>query len=142
MKLVSSQLYVFWHSKMVAGPCNLKVYLPSTAIRTRGYVNNARNLPTSRSQRTQGRNIPVQGNPSLRYTFFSPPIVDFVLYVCATTIFLVRFLRIHPVQSVINNPTQLSEEDFPTSFTPNRYCHNFTFVWCSQMEAGPCILIC
>jgi len=48
----------------------LRFYLPSTAIRTRGYVNNARNLPTSRSQRTQGRNIPVQGNPSLRYVFF------------------------------------------------------------------------
>ncbi len=45
----------------------LRFYLPSTAIRTRGYVNNARNLPISRTQRTQGRNIPVQGNPSLRH---------------------------------------------------------------------------
>ncbi len=27
--------------------------------------------------------------------------------------FLVRFFRIHPVQSVINNPTQLSGRGFP-----------------------------
>ncbi len=39
----------------------------NTESRTRGYVNNSRNLPTSRTQRTQGRNIPVQGNPSLRH---------------------------------------------------------------------------
>ena len=31
--------------------------------RTRGYVNNFRNLPTSRTQRTQGRNIPFGGTP-------------------------------------------------------------------------------
>ncbi len=51
----------------------LVVYFPwngysakNTESRTRGYVNNSRHLPTSRTQRTQGRNIPVQGNPSLR----------------------------------------------------------------------------
>ncbi len=43
------------------------LFCQNTEIRTRGYVNNSRNLPTSRTQRTQGRNIPVQGNPSLRY---------------------------------------------------------------------------
>ena len=42
------------------------LFCKNTEIRTRGYVNNSRNLPTSRTQRTQGRNIPVQGNPSLR----------------------------------------------------------------------------
>ncbi len=86
----------------------LRFYLPSTESRTRGYVNNARNLPTSRTQRTQGRNIPVQGNPSLRYTFF--------LHCCAKHIFIVRFLRIHPVQNIINSPTQLSGRGFPYTF--------------------------
>ncbi len=42
------------------------LFCKHTEICTRGYVNNSRNLPTSRTQRTQGRNIPVQGNPSLR----------------------------------------------------------------------------
>ena len=35
---------------------------------------------------------------------------------CATTIFLVRFLRIRPVQSVVNSPTQLSGRGFPRIF--------------------------
>ncbi len=39
----------------------------NTESRTHGYVNNSRNLPTSRTQRTQGRNNSVQGNPSLRH---------------------------------------------------------------------------
>ena len=47
------------------------LFCKNTEIRTRGYVNNSRNLPTSRTQRTQGRNIPVQGNPSLRYVSFN-----------------------------------------------------------------------
>ena len=41
-------------------------FCKNTESRTRGYVNNSRNLPTSRTQRTQGRNNSVQGNPSLR----------------------------------------------------------------------------
>ncbi len=40
----------------------------------------------------------------------------FFLYVCATTNCLVRFLRVHPVQSVINSPTQLSGRGFPGIF--------------------------
>ncbi len=49
-----------WHETIL--------FCKNSESRTRGYVNNSRNLPTSRTQRTQGRNIPVQGNPSLRYT--------------------------------------------------------------------------
>ena len=35
---------------------------------------------------------------------------------CANTFFLVRALRIHPVQSVVDNPTQLSGRGFPCIF--------------------------
>ncbi len=38
-------------------------FCKNTESRTRGYVNNSRNLPTSRTQRTQGRNIPFEGTP-------------------------------------------------------------------------------
>ncbi len=44
-------------------------HLPNEICPTKDF---SRNLPTSQTQRTQGRNIPVQGNPSLRYTDFSP----------------------------------------------------------------------
>ncbi len=37
-------------------------------------------------------------------------------HVCATINFLTRFLRIHPVQSVVNNITQLSGRGFPCIF--------------------------
>ena len=36
--------------------------------------------------------------------------------VAEQTIFIVRFLRIHPVQSVVNDPTQLSGRGFPRIF--------------------------
>ena len=39
------------------------LFCKNTEIRTRGYVNNSRNLPTSRTKRTQGRNIPFEGTP-------------------------------------------------------------------------------
>ena len=39
------------------------LFCKNTESRTRGYVNNSRNLPTSRTQRTQGRNIPFEGTP-------------------------------------------------------------------------------
>ena len=39
------------------------LFCKNTESRTRGYVNNSRNLPTSRTQRTQGRNIPFGGTP-------------------------------------------------------------------------------
>ncbi len=41
----------------------LRLFCKNTESRTRGYVNNSRNLPTSRTQRTQGRNIPFEGTP-------------------------------------------------------------------------------
>ena len=40
---------------------------------------------------------------------------DFLCF-CATPLLLVRFLRIHPVQSVVNSPTQLSGRGFPCIF--------------------------
>ena len=39
------------------------LFCKNTERRTRRYVNNSRNLPTSRTQRTQGRNIPFGGTP-------------------------------------------------------------------------------
>ena len=39
-----------------------------------------------------------------------------VWHFCRKTIFIMRFLRIHPVQNVINNPTQLSGRGFPRIF--------------------------
>ena len=49
--------------------------------------------------------------------YVSPPwFLCVFLYVCATNNCLVRFLRVHPVQSVINSPTQLSGRGFPHIF--------------------------
>ena len=45
---------------------------------------------------------------------FSPIVVFWRC--CTTTVFLVRFFRIHPVQSVANNVTQLSGRGFPCIF--------------------------
>ncbi len=42
--------------------------------------------------------------------------ISFFLYFCAKHILLLRFLRIHPVQSVVNSPTQLSGRGFPHIF--------------------------
>ncbi len=38
-------------------------FCKNTERRTRQYVNNSRNLPTSRTQRMHGRNIPFEGTP-------------------------------------------------------------------------------
>ena len=54
-----------------------------------------------------------------KYIRFFPPIFVFGHF-CRKTNFLVRFLRIHPVQSAINNPTQLSGRGFPRIFHMNR----------------------
>ncbi len=43
------------------------------------------------------------------------PFFDFWQF-CGEEQFLVRFLRIHPVQSVVNNTTQLSGRGFPCIF--------------------------
>ncbi len=61
--------------------------------------------------------------------------------------FLLRFLRIHSVQSVINNPAQLSGRGFPNIFYMNLVLSQMSFpiyfiynrfyvLWCSQMDAG------
>ncbi len=44
------------------------LFCKNTESRTRGYVNNSRNLPTSRTKRTQGRNIPFEGTPHSDFT--------------------------------------------------------------------------
>ncbi len=53
-------------------------------------------------------------------------------------LFLVRVLRIDSVQSVINNPTQLSGIVIPCIFYVQLFVINLCFCLCSQMEAGPC----
>ena len=55
--------HAFFFEKCVPLLHETILFCKNTESRTRGYVNNSRNLPTSRTQRTQGRNIPVQGNP-------------------------------------------------------------------------------
>ncbi len=59
------------------------------------------------------------------------------LHVCAKTIFLVRALRIHPVQSVINNITQLYGRGFPCIFNLKLFLSQLYVFLCSQMEAAP-----
>ena len=46
---------------------------------------------------------------------FQNGILDFLRF-CGKTNFIKRFLRIHPVQSVVNSPTQLSGRGFPCIF--------------------------
>ncbi len=76
--------------------------------------------------------------PSLRYSAcFS--IFGFVCF-CATTIFLVRCLRIHPVQTVVNNPTQLSGRGIRYIFYMQIFLSQLYALWYSKMEVGPCNL--
>ena len=44
------------------------------------------------------------------------------------------FLKVHSVQSVINNITQLSGRGFPCIFILNYLCRNFTYLSCFKME--------
>ncbi len=60
--------------------------------------------------RTRERLIGSKGGIRIFHFFF-----DF-LCVCRTTNFILRFLRIHPVQNVANNPTQLSGRGFARIF--------------------------
>ena len=55
--------------------------------------------------------------------------------------FLVRFLRIHPVQNVIHSPTQLSGRGFPCIFYIKLIVSQLEVCLCSQMKAGSCIFI-
>ncbi len=49
-----------------------------------------------------------------------------------------RFLRIRPVQKVINNPTQLSGRGFPRIFHMESFSSQLYVFWYSQIEAEPC----
>ena len=59
---------------------------------------------------------------------------------CATTMFLVRLLRIGPVQSVVNSPTQLSGRGFPHIFYMKIFVSQHYVFWYSKLEVGPCNL--
>ncbi len=59
---------------------------------------------------------------------------------CRKTIFLERFLRIHPVQSVANSQTQLSGRGFPRIFHMKLVLSQLYVFWYSKMEVGPCNL--
>ncbi len=51
--------------------------------------------------------------------------------------FIMRFLRIHAVQSVINNPTQLSGRGFPRIFHMNLFLSQlYIFVGTSKWKPG------
>ncbi len=55
-------------------------------------------------------------------------------FVCAKLIFLVRVLWVHPVKSVINNPTPLSGRGFP-HICYMKLCLSQLYVFsCSKME--------
>ena len=49
-----------------------------------------------------------------------------------------RFLRIHPVQKVINNPTQLSGRGFPRIFHMELFSSQLYVFWYFKIEAEPC----
>ena len=51
-----------------------------------------------------------------------------------------RFLRIHPVQKVIDNPTQLSGRGFPRIFHMELVLSQLYVFLVLQMEVGPCNL--
>ncbi len=59
---------------------------------------------------------------------------------CRTTICILRFFRIRPVQSVVNSPTQLSGRGFPRIFHMKLVLSQHHVFWYSKMEAGPCNL--
>ncbi len=68
-----------------------------------------------------------------------PNVLFFVLNICcANTICLVRLLRIHPVQSVVNKQTQLSGRGIPCICY--MICVAILHFWYSEMEVGPCML--
>ncbi len=51
---------------------------------------------------------------------------------------LVRLLRIHPVQSVVNNITQLSGRGFPHIFHMKLFVSQLYVFWYFKIEAEPC----
>ncbi len=67
------------------------------------------------------------------------PILFFVMFT-QNLFFLVRFLRIRPVQSVINNPTQLSGRGFPHIFHMKLVLSQLYVFLYSKLKVGPCNL--
>ncbi len=57
---------------------------------------------------------------------------------CRKTIFILCFVRIRPVQSVVNSPTQLSGRGFPRIFHMKLVLSQLYVFCCSKMEVGPC----
>ena len=51
-----------------------------------------------------------------------------------------RFVRIHPAQSVVNSPTQLSGRGFPHIFHMELFSSQLYVFLVLQMEVGPCNL--
>ncbi len=64
-------------------------------------------------------------------------ILDF-WHFCGKTNFIKRFLRIHPVQKVLDNPTQLSGRGFPRISHMEPFSSQLYVFWYSKMEAEPC----
>ncbi len=65
-----------------------------------------------------GTKYPRSGEPLTPIYGFVPKFSEILNFdeCCAKTMLLVRFLRIRPVQSVANNPTQLSGRGLPCMF--------------------------
>ena len=66
------------------------------------------------------------------------PRLDWAPKSCRETNFIMRFLRIHPVQKVINNPTQLSGRGFPRIFHMELFSSQLYVFWYFKIEAEPC----
>ena len=61
-----------------------------------------------------------------------------IFYIFAEkTNFIMRFLRIRPVQKVIDNPTQLSGRGFPRISHMRSFSSQLYLFWYSKIEAEP-----
>ena len=67
----------------------------------------------------------------------SPPNFQIFVIFAPTTIFLARFLRFRPVQSVVNSPTQISGRGFPHIFYMKLFLSQFyVFVSAPKWKPG------
>ncbi len=73
------------------------------------------------------------------YTVFVSPIFGKLNFdeCCRNPKFLVRFLRIHPVQSVVNNIAHASGRGFPCIFHTELFVLQLYVFWYFKIEAGP-----
>ena len=62
----------------------------------------------------------------------------FDIFVEMQTIFLVRLLSIHPVQSVVNSITQLSGRGFPRILHMELFLSQLYVFWYSTIDAESC----